>query len=154
MLTRFLADGTLVVIIIVAAIMVLNYMRSSPKQFFRLLPQLIMAGLTSLLVGKIMSLLYQPSVERPFIERGVAAGAAYIDNPGFPSDHALLAVVIVAAVWFITRNKRIAILLSFTVIVMCVARVVALVHTPIDIIGGIIAGLSGSIWYQKIKTQR
>lgn len=153
MLTRFLADGTLVVIIIVAAIMVLNYMRSSPKQFFRLLPQLIMAGLTSLLVGKIMSLLYQPSVERPFIERGVAAGAAYIDNPGFPSDHALLAVVIVAAVWFITRNKRIAILLSFTVIVMCVARVVALVHTPIDIIGGIIAGLSGSIWYQKIKTQ-
>ncbi|MFZ2494784.1 MAG: phosphatase PAP2 family protein [Candidatus Saccharimonadales bacterium] len=153
MLTRFLADGTLVVIIIVAAIMVLNYMRSSPKQFFRLLPQLIMAGLTSLLVGKIMSLLYQPSVERPFIERGVAAGAAYIDNPGFPSDHALLAVVIVAAVWFITRNKRVAILLSFTVIVMCVARVVALVHTPIDIIGGIIAGLSGSIWYQKIKTQ-
>lgn len=112
-----------------------------------------MAGLTSLLVGKIMSLLYQPSVERPFIERGVAAGAAYIDNPGFPSDHALLAVVIVAAVWFITRNKRVAILLSFTVIVMCVARVVALVHTPIDIIGGIIAGLSGSIWYQKIKTQ-
>lgn len=154
MLTRFLADGTLVVIIIVAAIMVLNYMRSSPKQFFRLLPQLIMAGLTSLLVGKIMSLLYQPSVERPFIERGVAAGAAYIDNPGFPSDHALLALVIVAAVWFITRNKRVAILLSFTVIVMCVARVVALVHTPIDIIGGIIAGLSGSIWYQKIKTQR
>lgn len=154
MLTRFLADGTLVVIIIVAAIMVLNYMRSSPKQFFRLLPQLIMAGLTSLLVGKIMSLLYQPSVERPFIERGVAAGAAYIDNPGFPSDHALLALVIVAAVWFITRNKRVAILLSFTVIVMCVARVVALVHTPIDIIGGIIAGLSGTIWYQKIKTQR
>lgn len=35
--------------------------------------------------------------------------------------------------------------------VMGVARVAALVHTPLDIVGGIVAGLAGAIWYIQMK---
>ena len=109
-----------------------------------------MAGLTSLLIAKLVSLIYQPTLARPFLEKGMTAGAAYIDNPGFPSDHALLATVAVAAIWWVTRDKKLAIFLAILAIVMCVARVMALVHTPFDVIGGIVLGLSGIFWYRKL----
>ena len=111
---------------------------------------ILMAGLTSLFVGKTMSLLYQPAVARPFLELGVQPGAAYIDNPGFPSDHALLATVVVFAVYAMTRNHAIAGLLAILVLLMCIGRVAAYVHTPLDVIAGIIAGLSGGFWYRKL----
>lgn len=147
MIVRLLADGTLIGILLVAAPVILL---SLVRRGWIAVPIVIMAGLTSLLVGKVMSLLYQPSVARPFVELGVKPGAAYIDNPGFPSDHALLATVTVIAVYTLSRNRRLTILLAGLLGVMCVARVAALVHTPIDIIGGLIAGLSGSIWYKKL----
>ena len=109
-----------------------------------------MAGLTSLLAGKMLSLLYQPAVARPFLELGLAPGAAYVDNPGFPSDHALLATVAVVAVYALTRNRRLVAVLGLLVAVMCIGRVVALVHTPLDVVGGILAGLVGAVWYRKL----
>lgn len=109
-----------------------------------------MAGLTSLLVGKVLSLLYQPAIARPFLELGVEPGAAYIDNPGFPSDHALLATVVVAAVYALTRNRKFAAVLGVLVLIMCIGRVLALVHTPLDVAGGVLAGLAGVLWYKKL----
>ena len=111
---------------------------------------IVMAALTSLLAGKILSLMYQPEVARPFLEQGMAPGAAYIDNPGFPSDHALLATVMVVAVYAVTKKKWLTVLLAVLLVIMCVARVVALVHTPFDVIGGIFAGLIGAVWYRKL----
>lgn len=113
-------------------------------------PVLIMAGLTSLLMGKIMSLVYQPVVARPFIELGVEPGASYINNPGFPSDHVLLATVLVIAVYALTKRTSLALFLGMVVILIGIARVMAFVHTPVDIAGGVIAGLFGSAWYKKL----
>ena len=147
LLTRLLADGTLVFILLISAGFILHALRG--KTWLNL-PVLIMAGLTSLLVGKVMSLLYQPEVARPFLELGLEPGAAYIDNPGFPSDHALLATVAVVAVYFLTRNRRLSTALMLLVVLMAVARVVALVHTPADVVFGMVAGLSGAVWYKKL----
>ena len=97
-----------------------------------------------------MSLIYQPAVARPFLALGVEPGAAYIDNPGFPSDHALLATVVIIAVYALTKNRRLGILLTFLLVAMCVGRVMALVHTPLDVMGGIVAGSVGAIWYKKL----
>lgn len=94
---------------------------------------------------------WQPSSVRPFVEQGVEAGAAYINNPGFPSDHMLLAVIVVATVYFLTSYKKLTYLLALVVLVMAVARVAALVHTPLDMLGGLVAGLAGSWWYVKRK---
>lgn len=145
---RLLADGVLLGLIgagvCVVGVMLLRYSFSWLR---KILPSAIMAGLSSLCAGKIMSLLYQPAVARPFLEKGVAPGAAYIDNPGFPSDHALLGMVIVCAVYFLTPYKKLSYILFALVIVMCVARVLALVHTPLDVAGGIVAGSIGAFWY-------
>ncbi len=149
-LIRLLADGLLLVILAISGCIGLWYIwRSAHK--LHLISVVIMAGLTSLLIAKLISLVYQPSTVRPFIEQGVSAGAAYINNPGFPSDHALLATVAVAAVWWVTRNRTATILLALCVVVMCVARVMALVHTPLDVVGGIAIGLAGALWYRTLR---
>jgi membrane-associated phospholipid phosphatase len=145
MLIKFLADGLLFVIILCGGGLFL--LANKPSTWPKNLPPVIMAGLTSLLVGKLLSLIYQPSIARPFLERGLEAGAAYIDNPGFPSDHMLLAVVVTLVVLFMTPYKKSAMLLGFLAVCMGAARVMALVHTPLDIAGGIIAGLAGAVWY-------
>lgn len=147
MLLKAVADGTLILILAISAVPIAVALR---KRFWQQVPVIVMAGLTSLVAGKVLSLLYQPAVARPFLELGVQPGAAYIDNPGFPSDHALLATVAVVAVYFLTRNRKLTILLTFLVVTMCVGRVVALVHTPLDVLGGILAGFAGAIWYKKL----
>lgn len=139
-----LADGLIFVIALVGGIALLLW---TPKPKLESYKVAAVAGLTSLLVGKLMSLLYQPEGGRPFEQSGGAAGAAYIDNPGFPSDHALFATVIVLAVYALTRKKWLSLALGLAVIVMCIGRVLAMVHTPLDVAGGILAGLIGGLWY-------
>lgn len=144
---RIAADGTLFIILLVAAPLLLVALK---KAWWENLPVLVMAALTSLLIGKLLSLIYQPAVMRPFLEQGVQPGAAYINNPGFPSDHALLATVVVVAVYAVTRHTKVTLILATLTVVMCIARVMALVHTPLDVIGGILAGLTGAVWYVRL----
>lgn len=147
MLTKLVADGGLIAVLLIAIPVIMMNIR---KKFWHKAPVLIMAGLTSLLVGKLMSVVYQPELVRPFEKLGVDAGAAYIDNPGFPSDHALLATVVVLAVWVLTKYSLVRWVLVALVVAMSIGRVSALVHTPMDVIFGILAGLSGGIWYKKL----
>lgn len=147
-----LADGTLIGLLIVAGLCGgLWFFKASPTERRQMVPLVVMSGLTSLLIGKLLSLVYQPSVVRPFIERGVEPAAAYINNPGFPSDHVLLATIVVLAVYMVTKYRRVALGLAVVVLIMGVARVVALVHTPVDVVGGLVAGMSGGLWYVKRK---
>lgn len=148
-ITHLLADGLLFVILGVGG--VAGLMGFAWRRWRELVPYALMAGLTSLYVGKIMSLLYQPAGARPFIEKGMTAGAAYINNPGFPSDHTLLAGVVVLAVYFLTPYRKLAWVLGVLTLAMGAARVLALVHTPLDIAGGLLAASAGIIWYRAIK---
>lgn len=109
--------------------------------------RVLMAGLTAYLLAKFLGTLYQPALERPFELMGVAPGAAYLDNPGFPSDHALFVAAIVLAVWFETRHTVITAILAVFVVLVCIGRVLALVHTPLDIVGGIAVAMIGAGWY-------
>ena len=147
LLIRLTADGMLLLILLVAGTAGLYYVVLKSKQMKLYAPYAIMAGLTSLLVAKFVSILYQPSAARPYIEQGVQAGAAYIDNPGFPSDHALLATVIVIMLFALTPYKKLAMVLGIFVLLMSAGRVLALVHTPLDIFGGIAAAFVGAVWY-------
>lgn len=109
--------------------------------------RILVAGLTTYLLAKLISVIFQPAIERPFEALGTTAGASFLNNPGFPSDHMLFATAIVCAVWFETKNKRISLILAVLTILVGLGRVLALVHTPVDIIGGIAIALVGSIWY-------
>lgn len=109
--------------------------------------RILVAGLTTYLIAKLVASFFQPEYLRPFEIAGKSAGASYLNNPGFPSDHTLFATAIVCAVWFETKQKTLTIILATLVAVVAAGRVIALVHTPLDVIGGIVIGLIGSVWY-------
>lgn len=155
---RLIADGAVIPVAVIGlyALIAKVPMKGRYEAYCRIL----MAGLTALLLAKLLATLYQPSGERPFEILGVAPGAAYLNNPGFPSDHALFVTAITLAVWFETKSKVLTIILAVLVVLVCVGRVLALVHTPIDVIGGILVAVVGAGWYltpatiKRVKTTK
>lgn len=148
---QLIADGLIVPIVIVGGLAIWFW---TPKPRLEAYKYALMAGLTSLLVAKLMSLVYHPAIERPFQLLGQEAGALYIDNPGFPSDHALFVTVIVLAVYALTGRKKIAYILAALALLVGVGRVLALVHTPFDVVGGVFAGLVGGLWYLGLSEKK
>ena len=145
LLIHIIADGTLLPIVLIGVYALIAKVPSSGR--YEAYCRILMAGLTAYLTAKLMATLYQPTGERPFEILGVSPGAAYLNNPGFPSDHALFAASILYAVWFETKSKVLTIILAILVALVCVGRVLALVHTPLDIIGGLFAASVGAGWY-------
>lgn len=142
---ELIADGAVLPIIVIAGYALLFCV---PKgQRFEAYARILMAGLTAYLLAKLLGMAYQPSGERPFEIMGVAPGASYLNNPGFPSDHALFTGFLTLAVWFETRKKNLTIILVILTLAVCVGRVLALVHTPLDVIGGLLVACLGALWY-------
>ena len=142
---RILADGAMLPIVLLAGYALL--LRVPKGHRFEAYSRVLMAGLTAFLIAKLLGVVYQPATERPFELLGLEAGASYLNNPGFPSDHALFATFLTLAVWFETRAKRIALILASLTLLTCLGRVLALVHTPLDVIGGIVVAVTGIVWY-------
>jgi membrane-associated phospholipid phosphatase len=134
---RIMADGLVVPILLIAAWVGLRLPRTV---WWDRLSKGILTGLVALWLAKIMSLFYQEG-ERPFMLLGVHPKAAYLNNPGFPSDHVLFVFCITFVIWASTKNKPWSIALLVLSILVAVGRVVALVHTPLDVAGGIVAAL-------------
>lgn len=148
-LIKLMADGAVIPIVILAGYALLFKVPSERR--FEVYGQIIMAGLTSYLIAKLIGAIYQPTGERPFEVLGTVPGASYLKNAGFPSDHALFATFLTLAVWFGTRQRLLSISLAILTVAVCVGRVLALVHTPLDIIGGIVVACVGSLWYFQVK---
>jgi membrane-associated phospholipid phosphatase len=142
---KLLADGVVIPIVLIAGYALLFLVPRGHR--FETYARVLMAGLTAYLLAKLLASVYQPVGERPFLLLGVKPGALYLNNPGFPSDHALFATFLTLAVWFETRRKGLAIILAVLTISVCVGRVLALVHTPLDVIGGILVASVGALWY-------
>ncbi len=149
---QLIADGLVIPLAVIATISLIVYVPNHDK--FRVYARMLVAGLTSYLLAKLMAAAYQPSTERPFELLGVDPGASYLNNPGFPSDHALFVWVIVFAVWYGTKRPWLVILTAAMALLVCVGRVLALVHTPRDVVGGIIAASVGALWYLDDFTTR
>ncbi len=145
-LIGFMADGLVIIILVLAVGALL--VRTPREDRYDRFTRVFMAGVTSYILAKFIGSLWQPEQLRPFEKLGLDPGAAYLNNPGFPSDHALLAFYLVFAVWFATRSRRLTIWLGGMALAMCMARVLALVHTPLDIAGSLIIALLGALWYR------
>lgn len=144
-LVVFLADGLLLPVVLGAVAALLYYVPNNKK--FEVYSRIIVAGLTALLIAKFMAAIYQPSTARPFELLGIDPGASYLDNPGFPSDHAVFAATIFYAVWYGVRRRWLTVTLGISVLLVCLGRVLALVHTPLDVAGGLVAASVGALWY-------
>ncbi len=144
-LIRLMADGLVIPIVLLGTYALIVYVK--PSHRYEAYCRILMAGLTSFLLAKLIASVYQPATERPFEMMQIAAGALYLNNPGFPSDHALFTAAITGAVWFETRARTLAIALIVMTALVCVGRVLAHVHTPLDVIGGVVIALLGMGWY-------
>jgi membrane-associated phospholipid phosphatase len=145
---RLLADGAVIPVVLIGSYALI--WKIPKRKRFEAYKRVLMAGLTAYLFAKFISIIYQSGDVRPFEILGTTAKASFLNNPGFPSDHALFVTAITCAVWFETKKKLITGILVLLTIGVCVGRVLALVHTPIDIIGGVAAALAGSLWYLNI----
>ncbi|MGH7218482.1 MAG: phosphatase PAP2 family protein [Candidatus Microsaccharimonas sp.] len=151
-LIRLIADAAVIPVALIGAAVLLFKV---PKgQRFQAYSRILMAGLTAYLIAKFVGTIYQPAELRPFEIMGVEAGASFLNNPGFPSDHALFVTAITCAVWFETRMKKTAIVLAALTVLVCVGRVLALVHTPLDVIGGVAIALIGALWYSNVPRKQ
>lgn len=151
LIIRIAADGAMIPIVLIGAYaLVFKVPKDKRLQAYS---RVLMAGLTTYLLAKIIGSIYQPAGLRPFELIGSAAGASFLNNPGFPSDHTLFATAITCAVWFETKQKVITAILVALVATVCIGRVLALVHTPADVMGGVVIALVGSLWYLNAKVK-
>jgi membrane-associated phospholipid phosphatase len=148
-LIKAAADYALIPIVLIGAYALVFKIPKGKR--FKAYCRILVAGLTAYLLAKLVGSIYQPETMRPFELAGKAAGASFLGNGGFPSDHVLFSTAIACAVWFETKQKALTWTLAILVVIVAVGRVLALVHTPIDVIGGVIFALFGSLWYLNSK---
>jgi membrane-associated phospholipid phosphatase len=146
-----MADGAIIPIVLIAAYALL--LKVPRGQRLQAYSRILVAGLTAYLVAKLLGAIY-PSTERPFEALGLSAGASYLENPGFPSDHMLFATFLTLAVWFETRQKTLTIILIILTLMVGLGRVLALVHTPLDVVGGMTVAMFGALWYLQRDTKK
>lgn len=149
---RIIADLAVIPIVLIGAWALLFKIPKGHR--FEAYSRVLLAGLTAYMLAKFIATIYQPTALRPFELLGVEPGASYLNNPGFPSDHALFVTAIACAVWFETRMKKVSIALALLVIAVCFGRVLALVHTPLDVIGGVLIALVGALWYSNVPRKQ
>ncbi len=152
LLIRILADIAVIPVVLIGAWALVFKVPKGHR--YEAYCRILMAGLTAYMLAKFIGSIYQPATLRPFEILGVEAGASFLNNPGFPSDHALFVTAITCAVWFETRMKRVSLLLAGLVMLICVGRVLALVHTPLDVIGGVGIALVGALWYSNVPRKQ
>ena len=152
LIIRLIADAAVIPVILIGAWALLFKIPKGHR--FEAYARILMAGLTAYMLAKFIGTIYQPATLRPFEILGVDPGAYYLNNPGFPSDHALFVTAITCAVWFETRMKKVSLVLASLVVIICVGRVLALVHTPVDVTGGVIIALVGALWYSNVPRKQ
>jgi undecaprenyl-diphosphatase len=141
LLLKFIADYLVIPIVLVGGLVLL---RVPAKQRYQVWAQAVMTGLVALLFAKIISLLYQG--QRPFETLGVEPGAAFLPNPGFPSDHALLVFTVACVVWAVTKHRFLGGVLLVAALLVALGRVLALVHTPLDVVGGALCAIAAAVF--------
>jgi PAP2 superfamily. len=108
---------------------------------------IVLAFLLAFLVAQLFHLLpveiyrpYQIVMRRPLIIPST-------DTP-FPSDHVMMAFALALAITFMTRFKKISLIGYALAVCVALGRVLALVHSPLDVFGGILCAVIGAaVWY-------
>jgi len=77
---------------------------------------------------------------RPFIENNITPFIEHAASPSFPSGHATLFFALGAIVYF--YNKKAGILFLLGALILSLARVLAFLHWPSDILAGATIGIA------------
>jgi undecaprenyl-diphosphatase len=80
---------------------------------------------------------------RPFVRLNVAPLFSHSMDNGFPSDHSAVAAFLAAILWFIDAPA--AVVATVAAVAIGFARTYALVHWPVDVIGGWVIGAGPAV---------
>lgn len=114
------------------------WLQAGRRLRIEMLVSLLLAGLLAVLADKIAGKLYYDP--RPFVSGNVTPLFSHAPDNGFPSEHTLFSMTLAAVLYF--YRPRMAWLALAIAIVVGVARILAHVHSPIDVIGGAFIGLA------------
>ena len=142
---KILADYLLVPIVLLAGWLLL--FKAQKRGRYDRYTRVLMAGLTSYWFAKVIGNLWQPETLRPFEQLHTRPLASYLGNAGFPSDHVLFAMFLTLAVWYVTRKSLWTVIMLLLTLSVAVGRVLALVHSPLDVLGGVVVACIGGLWY-------
>lgn len=118
------------------------WFRVTDKQTrIRFIVATILAGAIAFALSRIAGHLYYDP--RPFVTEHVKPLFGHSTDNGFPSDHALLTGTLTAITYFYDRKVAGAMLVL--TIMIGAARVLAKVHSPLDIAAGWIFGVVGAV---------
>lgn len=107
----------------------------------RFIVSTLIACIVAYVIAKIASHLYFDP--RPFVTEHIKPLIPHAADNGFPSDHALFTMTLTAATFFFSR-KLASVMFVMTVLVG-VARILAHVHSPLQIAAGWIFGIIGAV---------
>ncbi|GAC1390986.1 MAG: hypothetical protein NVSMB46_02050 [Candidatus Saccharimonadales bacterium] len=119
---------------------IVAWIRSPRNSKIRLFITALVAGIIAFGIAYIAKhLFYDP---RPFVTDHMKPLIAHAADNGFPSDHALFTMTLTAVTYFFSK-KITSIMLVITIIVG-VARVLADIHSPLDIAAGWFVAIIGT----------
>jgi undecaprenyl-diphosphatase len=124
------------VILVIPLLALAVWLQAGRKLKKQMLLAAAMAIVLAVILDKIAGKLYYDP--RPFVSHHLKPLVAHSADNGFPSEHALFGAVLAASV-YIYRPRAGAVALV-AVLAVGIARVAAHIHSPIDIIAGLIIG--------------
>jgi len=131
-LTRFVGSDLLYIDALLAAVLLISVFYRRPRRdFVQWAVAIVLVVVLSYIASKIVAAAaYDP---RPFTQDHVKPLISHAADNGFPSDHALLGAVIVAAL--LLRNRVMAIPFAILAFLIDWARVGAGIHHVADVAG-------------------
>jgi undecaprenyl-diphosphatase len=114
--------------------------QASNRDRKKLVLTIILAVIIAAVLDKINAKLYYDP--RPFVTHHIKPLVTHAADNGFPSEHTLFCFAF-AGVIYLYRHRLGWLALGLSLLVG-IARVAAHVHSPIDIIGGVILGLAAA----------
>ena len=94
----------------------------------------------SFIIAKILALFINDP--RPFVVEHIRPLISHIADNGFPSDHTLLTMTIASVIFVF--NKKLGIVLFMIALFVGIARILAQIHHPLDIIGATLIAIGAT----------
>lgn len=127
--------------IVIGLIAIIYWLKLTNKRKLEVVTFGIITALVAFLLAKIGGAIFYNA--RPFVVDNVVPLFTHIADNGFPSDHTLFSAVI--AVTMYSASKKLGLILGGLSVVVGMSRVLALVHHPIDIVGGLVFAMIGGV---------
>src|SRR3989344_1115451 len=127
--------------VLIGVVLCVVIFRSSPRYRLMFLEAVASVVVARLVITELIKRLIQNP--RPFDAMSEVYNLIPESGWSFPSGHASLYFAIATVVWF--YNRKLGVVFYIVAILMGLARVMAGVHWPLDIFGGLVVGIISTI---------